>query len=145
MKKTSIVIVDDHTLIREMWLKLLAEKNNVEVTGDCGDFDEAIELISLKKPDIVLLDINLGNTSGFDAVPLIKENSPATKIIAVSMHSQLVFVRKMLLLDVKGYVTKSSSHIEVFRAIDVVQNGGTYICNEVLESEPELLKALADI
>lgn len=60
--------------------------------------DEAIEMIKIKRPDIVLLDINLSKGAGFDAVPLIKEFSPRTRIIAVSMHNQPAYAKKMLKL-----------------------------------------------
>lgn len=145
MKKITIVIVDDHKLIREMWVKLFAPKNEIEVTGESGILEEAIELIKSKCPDIVLLDINLAAASGLDAVPLIRKFSPTTKIIAVSMHNQPAFAKKMLKLGAKGYVTKNSSHEEMFAAVEQVMNGHTYICNEIkdilanqaLSDEPE--------
>jgi DNA-binding NarL/FixJ family response regulator len=66
-----------------------------------------------------------------DAVPLIRKFSPGTHIIAVSMHSQLVYAKKMLHLGAKGYVTKNSSHLEIFKAIEEVMNGKVYICSEI--------------
>lgn len=131
MKKISIVIVDDHKLIREMWIQTFLHNEKAEIIGDCGEFDEAIEMIKLKRPDIVMLDINLQHASGMDAVPLIRKYSPGTHIIAVSMHSQLVYAKKMLQLGAKGYVTKNSSHLEVFKAIEEVMQGRIYVCSEI--------------
>jgi DNA-binding NarL/FixJ family response regulator len=131
MKKISIVVVDDHKLIREMWIQTFMHSDKAEVVGDCGEFDAAIEMIKLKRPDIVLLDINLHQASGMDAVPLIRKFSPGTHIIAVSMHSQLVYAKKMLQLGAKGYVTKNSSHLEIFKAIDEVMQGHIYVCAEI--------------
>lgn len=131
MKKTSIVVVDDHKLIREMWTQTFLQNEKAEVVGDCGEFDAAIEMIKLMRPDIVLLDINLQQASGMDAVPLIRKFSPGTHIIAVSMHSQLVYAKKMLQLGAKGYVTKNSSHLEIFKAIDEVMQGHIYVCAEI--------------
>ncbi|MEI7736045.1 MAG: response regulator transcription factor [Ferruginibacter sp.] len=131
MKKISIVIVDDHKLIREMWMQTFLRNEKAEIVGDCGEFDEAIEMIKIKRPDIVMLDINLQNASGMDAVPLIRKFSPGTHIIAVSMHSQLVYAKKMLQLGAKGYVTKNSSHLEVFKAIEEVMQGRIYVCSEI--------------
>ena len=82
MKKTTIAIVDDHKLIREMWATIFATKTSFEIAGESGMLEEAIEMIKNKKPDIVLLDINLAQASGLDAVPLIRKFSPGTKIIA---------------------------------------------------------------
>lgn len=145
MKKISIVIVDDHKLIREMWVRLFAEKPGTEITGQAAALDEAIELIKKIRPDIVLLDINLAEDSGMDAVPEIRKYSPHTKIIAVSMHNQPAFARKMLTLGAKAYVTKNSSHEEIFNAVDEVLKGRSYICTEIkniladqaLSNEPE--------
>lgn len=131
MKKITIVVVDDHKLIREMWAQTFLHNDKVEVVGDCGEFDGAIEMIKLMRPDIVLLDINLQQASGMDAVPLIRKFSPGTHIIAVSMHSQLVYAKKMLQLGAKGYVTKNSSHLEIFKAIEEVMKGHIYVCTEI--------------
>lgn len=131
MKKISVIIVEDHQMVREMWSQLFEVKKEIEVVGKSGGFDEAIDLIKLKRPDIVLLDINLPNASGLDAVPLIRKFSPGTRIIAVSMHSQPAYAKKMLQMGAKGYVTKNSSHEEMFTAIDTVMAGKTYVCMEI--------------
>lgn len=131
MKKITLVIVDDHKLIREMWLKLLAGNQEIEITGESGEFEQAIEMIKVKKPDLVLLDINLAQASGMDAVPLIRKFSPGTRIIAVSMHNQPAYAKKMLHLGARGYITKNSSHMEMLKAVEEVMNGKTYICEEI--------------
>jgi len=116
-----------------MWVKMFVVKSEVEVVGESGVFDEEIEMIKIKRPDIVLLDINLQQASGMDAVPLIRKFSPGTRIIAVSMHNQLAYAKKMLQLGARGYVTKNSSHEEMLKAVDEVMNGRTYICTEIKE------------
>jgi len=131
MRKKTIVIVDDHKLIRQMWTQIFANHLSVEIAGESGILDEAIEMIEKKRPDIVLLDINLALKSGFDAVPLIRKLSPGTKIIALSMHNQPSYAKKMLQLGAKGYITKNSAYEEILQAIDVVMNGGVYICKEI--------------
>lgn len=131
MKKTSIVVVDDHKLIREMWTRMFAEKNDVEIAGEAGELDEAVELIKQVRPDIVLLDINLFDKSGLEAVPQIRKYSPGTRIIAVSMHNQPAYAKKMLQLGASGYVTKNSSHTEIFKAVEEVMSGRKYVCTEI--------------
>ena len=131
MKKISVAIVEDHKLVREMWAQLFAGKPEIEVVGKSGEFDEAIEMIKQKRPDIVLLDINLPGASGLDAVPLIRKFAPGSRIIAVSMHSQPAYAKKMLQLGARGYVTKNSSHEEMYAAIDAAMDGKTYICQEI--------------
>ncbi len=114
-----------------MWAKMFASDKEIEITGESGTLDEAIEMIKIKRPDIVLLDINLANASGLDAVPQIRKFSPGTRIIAVSMHNQPAYVKKMLKLGAKGYVTKNSSHDEMFKAIEEVMKGRVYVCTEI--------------
>jgi DNA-binding NarL/FixJ family response regulator len=131
MKKITVVIVEDHKLVREMWGQLFAGRPEIEVVGKSGEFDEAIEMIKTKRPEIILLDINLPGASGLDAVPLIRKFSPGSRIIVVSMHNQPAYAKKMLQLGAKGYVTKNSSHDEIDAAIDTVMQGKTYICQEI--------------
>ncbi|HVV03040.1 MAG: hypothetical protein BGO55_14430 [Sphingobacteriales bacterium 50-39] len=131
MKKVSIMIVDDHTLIRETWSFLLGKNENFEVVAECGDGERAIELARDKRPDIVLLDINMAPMSGFDVLKMIRKYSPGSKIIGVSMHSQPAYAKKMLRLGAKGYVTKNSPRQEMLEAIAEVSNNQIYICQEV--------------
>jgi DNA-binding NarL/FixJ family response regulator len=131
MKKVSIMIVDDHTLIRETWSFLLGKNENFEVVAECGDGERAIELARDKRPDIVLLDINMAPMSGFDVLKMIRKFSPGSRIIGVSMHSQPAYAKKMLRLGAKGYVTKNSPRQEMLEAIAEVSNNQIYICQEV--------------
>jgi len=131
MKRVSIMIVDDHTLIRETWSFLLGKNENFEVVAECGDGERAVELARDKRPDVILLDINMAPMSGFDALKMIRKYSPGSKIIGVSMHSQPAYAKKMLRLGAKGYVTKNSPRQEMLEAISEVSNNQIYICQEV--------------
>jgi two-component system invasion response regulator UvrY len=131
MKKISIMIVDDHTLIRETWSFLLGKNENFDVVAECGDGERAIELARDKRPDVVLLDINMAPMSGFDVLKAIRKYSPGSKIIGVSMHSQPAYAKKMLRLGAKGYVTKNSPRQEMLEAISEVSKNHIYICQEV--------------
>lgn len=131
MKKVSIMIVDDHTLIRETWSFLLGKNENFDVVAECGDGERAIELARDRRPDVVLLDINMAPMSGFDVLKMIRKFSPGSKIIGVSMHSQPAYAKKMLRLGARGYVTKNSPRQEMLEAISEVSNNRVYICQEV--------------
>lgn len=131
MNKKTLIIIDDHKLVRESYLFLFSHFDTIEVVGESGHFDEAIDLVKTKRPDVVLLDINLQNASGFDAIPLIRKYSPVTKVIGVSMFSQPAFAKKMIQLGARGYVTKNSPRREIFKAIEAVCSGSTYVCAEI--------------
>lgn len=137
MKKISLVIVDDHKLIRQMWTVMLAGNADINVTGEAATLNEGIELIKDKRPDIVLLDINLAKESGMDAVPLIRKFSPGTRIIAASMHNQPAYAKKMLQLGARGYVTKNSPCEEMITAIEEVMKGNIYVCKEIKKISAE--------
>jgi DNA-binding NarL/FixJ family response regulator len=125
------MIVDDHTLIRETWSFLLGKNENFEVVAECGNGERAIELARDKRPDVVLLDINMAPMSGFEVLKMIRKFSPSSKIIGVSMHSQPAYAKKMLRLGAKGYVTKNSPRNEMMEAIAEVSNNRVYVCQEV--------------
>ncbi|HEY9363273.1 MAG TPA: response regulator transcription factor [Chitinophagaceae bacterium] len=131
MPKISVIIVDDHKLIREMYKVLFTGHKEIEIIGEAGQFDTAIEMIGTLKPDLVFLDINLSAQSGADAVPLIKMYSPATKILAISMHKEPFYVKKMIQSGCAGYVTKNSPRLELFKAIEEILNDKVYICAEI--------------
>ena len=125
------MIVDDHTLIRETWSFLLGRDENFEVIAEVGDGEQAVEIAKQKRPNIVLLDINMVPLNGFDILKLIRKFSPGSKVIAVSMHSQPAYAKKMLRLGARGYVTKNSPRQEMIDAINDVNEGNIYICQEV--------------
>jgi DNA-binding NarL/FixJ family response regulator len=125
------MIVDDHTLIRETWSFLLGRNENFDVIAELGDGQKAIDIARDKRPQIVLLDINMAPLNGFDILKMIRKLSPGSKVIAVSMHSQPAYAKKMLRLGAKGYVTKNSPKQEMLDAIAEVTKGNIYICQEV--------------
>ncbi|HEY8896839.1 MAG TPA: response regulator transcription factor, partial [Niastella sp.] len=131
MSKITIMIVDDHTLIRETWSYLLGRNEDLEVIAELGDGQRAIEIARDKRPNIVLLDINMSPLNGFDILKMIRKLSPGSKVIAVSMHSQPAYAKKMLQVGARGYVTKNSSREEMFKAILEVHRGNKYVCDEI--------------
>lgn len=131
MKQISIVLVDDHKLIRDSWAFVLNSDTRFSVTGEAGNGAEAIEIVKKLQPDIVLMDINMTPVKGFEATQQVLKFSPATKVIAVSMHTTPAYAKRMMQLGAMGYVTKNSSKDEMINAIIEVSNGNKYICEEV--------------
>jgi DNA-binding NarL/FixJ family response regulator len=131
MKKINILIADDHKLIRETWSFILNSDPRFKVISECSNVDDAVSVAEEKIPDIVLMDINIPPTNGFDATEKIQLASPTSMVIGVSMHSQPAYARKMLQMGGSGYITKNSSKEEMFTAIMDVFNGKTYICDEI--------------
>ncbi|MGZ5192217.1 MAG: response regulator [Flavisolibacter sp.] len=139
MEKISVLIADDHKLIRDTWSFILNNDPRFQVIAECGDSEQAVEAAKVKRPNIVLMDINMMPISGFEATEKIRKVSPASKIIGVSMHSQPAYAKKMLQIGAKGYVTKNSSKEEMMKAILEVHQGNKYICEEIKNNISELV------
>lgn len=131
MEKITILLVDDHKLIRDSWSFILNSDPRFQVVGETSSGQEAIEIAREKRPNIVLMDVNMSPVNGFDATKQIHKISPESKIIAVSMHTMPAYAKRMLQLGAMGYVTKNSSKEEMIGAIIEVRNGKKYICEEV--------------
>lgn len=135
MKKITIIIVDDHKLVAEMWAELISTAEQFSVIHILNDTtDQSMEIISKKRPDVVIMDINIAPMSGIDATKVVKKLSPGTRIIGVSMHNQPSFAKRMLRNGATAYVTKSSNKTEMFEAIESVVAGKTYVCKEIQEN-----------
>jgi DNA-binding NarL/FixJ family response regulator len=134
MKKTTLLIVDDHTLIRETWTIFFSQNEKFDVIGHTGDGEEAIHIAKNVRPDIVLLDINMSPVDGFEVLKMIRKYSPSTKILGISMHLQPGYAKKMLRAGAKGYVSKGSSTEELLTAVEQIQQGNQYISADIKET-----------
>jgi DNA-binding NarL/FixJ family response regulator len=135
-----IAIADDHQQVRETWDFILSTNHLFEVVATCRDGLEAITVAGTHAPDIFLMDINMDNMNGIEATEAISKQYPAIRIIAMSIHLEPVYVRRMLQAGACAYVTKNSSYQEVFEAIEKAHAGEQYICKEVEKVMPELRK-----
>jgi DNA-binding NarL/FixJ family response regulator len=131
MKRITILLVDDHKLIRESWALILNTDSRFRVIGETSDVKEALEIAKFKKPEIILMDINMIPVNGFEATILLQKYIPSSKIIGISMYCMPAYARRMLQLGAMGYVTKNSSKDELLKAIVEVDLGNNYLCMEV--------------
>ncbi len=131
MNKIRVLIADDSKLNRDTWAYMLNLDSRFMVVAECGDADKAVELTSDKRPDVVLMDINTPVFAGLEATQKIRKQQPGSQVISVSSYSQPLYVKKMLQMGAKGYVTKNSSREEMLHAIMEVSQGNKYICTEI--------------
>lgn len=131
MKKITILIADDHTLIRETWSIILNADPRFRVIATCGTGEEAVILAKKFTPEIVIMDISLPGINGIEATGIICEVSPNSKILGVSVHTHPAYVKKMVRKGALGYITKNSSKEEMFTAITEIQKGNRYVCEEI--------------
>jgi DNA-binding NarL/FixJ family response regulator len=131
MNQITILFVDDHPLIRKAWEFLLNQDARFKVLGGCESGEIAVELSGKLCPNIIIMDIQLKGMNGIEAAKVIAKNCPQSKIIGLSFHPLPEYAQKMIQYGAKGYLTKTSSPEEIFKAILEVHNGGTYICEEM--------------
>ena len=115
-----ILLIDDHKLIK-LGIKVLLEDNEkFSVIDDCASKKEFSEKISNESYDLFICDISLPDGSGYDILEIIKEKKLNTKVIILSMHEDKSYMKKAFKLGASGYVTKSTAHEEILKAIDKV-------------------------
>jgi DNA-binding NarL/FixJ family response regulator len=132
MKKT-VLIVEDHQLVRQTWSIILNNNLRYKVTGECDNAEKAIQIAASLQPDIIILDITLPGMSGIEAVSQILKSSPDSRILGVSMHSRPTYARRMIKDGAMGYLCKNSSSKEMFYALQEICSGKKYICQEIKE------------
>jgi two-component system invasion response regulator UvrY len=131
MEKITLLIVDDHKLIRETWSFILNRSPLLEVIAECSSGEEAIAYARNLRPDIIIMDISLPGMNGFEATRQIRKFSPGSKVLGVSLHTQPTYARQMMQNGAMGYVTKNSPKEELFHAISEAHAGRKYICREI--------------
>ena len=127
MAQIRILLVDDHTLLRQGLRGMLELSKNMVVVGEVGEGEEAIAKAFELSPDIVLMDITLPKMDGIETTRRIKEDHPEVKVIVLTMHVDDHHVLEAIKVGASGYLTKSVTQEELTRAIEVVYNGDASI------------------
>jgi DNA-binding NarL/FixJ family response regulator len=125
--KTTIVVADDHQIVREGVRKLLETREDFEVVGEASDGEEAVQMVLEKKPDIALMDIWMPRLSGIDATRRIGKRGLDTKVLVLSMHVSQTYVEEVLRAGAAGYVVKNAAAEDLLDAIDAVRSGASYL------------------
>ncbi|HZR95754.1 MAG TPA: response regulator transcription factor [Gaiellaceae bacterium] len=123
----SVVIVDDHALVRSGLRMLLEAEDDIAVEDEGGTADEAVRLARLHKPDVVLLDVTMPGRSGLDAVPEVLEAAPKAKVLVLSMQDDPSYVRQAFAVGATGYLLKEAADAELVAAVREVAGGGRYV------------------
>lgn len=127
MKPISIIIADDHLMVREGIIQLLELEGDIKCIGEAGDGLECVNLIQNSEPDVVLLDINMPKLNGLQVLDYINKNKIKTKIIVLTIHNEIEYLLKAVDIGVNGYVLKDSNSSVLKSAIYAVNNGEIYI------------------
>ena len=127
MKK--ILVVDDHAIVREGLVKVLAKLPEVDSVGEAETGEEALEKVQREAYDLVVMDISMPGRGGLEALQQIKEARPGTKVLVLSMHPETQYALRAVRAGASGYITKGARKQDLMEAIRKVLKGGTYVSN----------------
>lgn len=139
MKKKSILIVDDHPLVREGLKVIVGRSTKFEVVGETGTAAEGFSMAEKLKPDLVLLDISLPDGSGIDLTRRIRSALPKSGILMVSMHSKIDYITESFKAGAHGYMIKESAPEGLLSALETVAKGAYYLDSPLSHSVIEKL------
>lgn len=122
-----ILLADDHQITREGLGLLIARQSDMEVVGHADDGRQAVALVAELNPDVVVMDVSMPNLNGMQATRQIVKEFPEVKIIALSMHSDQMFIIEMIKSGANGYLLKDCAFEELGRAIHDVVEGNIYL------------------
>ena len=143
----SIVLADDHTVVRRALRVLLEEEPGFEVVAEAEDAEGAIRYLRGHKPDVLILDLNMPGRPSLEAIPEMREASPGTKIVVLTMQKEPAFARQALQLGVLGYVLKEAADDELVQAVRSAAAGNTYLQPALgarLAAEPQVASDLSE-
>jgi len=123
----TVLLTDDHTLVRTGIKRLLEDSKQVEIIGEACCGEDSLELAHKLKPNVILMDVNMPGIGGVEACRRILERNPKQKIIALTVYTEKTFPKRMLEIGAKGYLTKECGVAEMIDAINIVNDGGAYI------------------
>lgn len=126
-----ILVADDHKVFRDGIISILEDVEDITVVAEAGDGREVLDRLKETQPDVILMDITMGDTNGIDTTKLVKAAYPDIKILALSMHSESGYIVKMLEVGASGYLLKDAGKEEMETAIRVVSKGNTYYSQQV--------------
>jgi DNA-binding NarL/FixJ family response regulator len=122
-KKIRVLLVDDHSLVRRGFRRLLEDDPSIAVVGEGSNGDEAIRLASELKPDVIVMDSAMPGASGLVATRAILAGAPDVKILMLSMHSEQTLVRQAMDAGARGYILKSALDLDLAAAVKRVAAG----------------------
>jgi len=135
---TQIILVDDHQVVREGLRAVLQAQPDFKLVGESEDGSDAIRKVQQLRPDVLVLDLVLRGVQGLEVLRQVHKESPRTRVVVLSMHSDLAYVREALHNGASAYVLKSAPSSEVVKAIREAMSGNRYLAPPLSEDEVDV-------
>ena len=129
--EVTIVIADDHQVVRSGLRLLLQGEPGMRVIGEAGDVDEALRLVAARRPRVLVLDLNMPGRASLPAIPDVKEACPQTRVVVLTMQDDPAFAREALQAGAAAYVLKEAAGAELLGAVHAAAEGRTYLNPEL--------------
>lgn len=133
-RRTTVLLVDDHAVVRQGFRMIISAEPDFEVIGEASNGREAVQEAELLQPDIVLMDVSMPELNGIEATRRIVTVAPRTRILALSMHRDSVYVREILRAGASGYLLKEAGDQDLLSAIRAVAQGQGYLSPAVSDA-----------
>ena len=126
-KRIRILLADDHAVVRQGFKMILSSQPDMEIVGEAGNGREAVELAEQLKPDVVVMDVAMPELNGIEATRRLASSVPHTRVVALSMHKDNVYVREILRAGARGYLLKDSVAADLVSAVRAAAQGEGYL------------------
>lgn len=130
----SVMIADDHSMIREGLKNLLELDGDIQVIAEAEDGVDCLHKLEIYNPDVLLLDINMPNMNGLEVLENMKSQKMNIKVLVLTVHNEVEYLMKAIDIGVNGYILKDSESVELKKAIFAVNSGETYIQPSLIPS-----------
>jgi two-component system response regulator NreC len=126
-EKIHILLADDHAVVRQGFKMILAAQTDMEIVGEAGNGREALDLAGQLQPDVIVMDVAMPELNGIEATRRIADLSPRSRVLALSMHKDSVYVREILRAGARGYLLKDSISSDLLAAVRAIARGEGYL------------------
>ncbi|MGC4050419.1 MAG: response regulator transcription factor [Paludibaculum sp.] len=133
-KKITILLADDHSVVRQGFRRILESQMDMEIVGEASNGREAIERASTLSPDVVVMDVAMPELNGIEATRRLMESSPRTRVLALSMHKDAVYVREILRAGARGYLLKDAIDADLLAAVRAIARGEGYLSPAIADA-----------
>jgi two-component system, NarL family, response regulator NreC len=122
-----VALCDDHAVVRSGLAHILAAEADIDVVGQAGTAAEAVRLAGEQQPDVFVMDLGLPDATGLDATRRVRDASPDTKVLVLTVHDDVAYLRKAFEAGAAGYLVKEAADVELVEAVRAVAAGGRYV------------------
>ncbi len=133
-RKIKILLADDHAVVRQGFRLILASQPDMEIVGEAGNGREAVDLAQQIQPDVIVMDVAMPELNGIEATRRLTRLAPRTRVLALSMHRDSVYVREILRAGARGYLLKDAVDHDLLAAVRAVASGHGYLSPEVSDA-----------